>query len=100
LPSIAQYIKKALLICDNDAYNRFYQFIGQAEINNILHKKGYEDIRITRQFISFNEEENRHTNQIRFINEKGNLLYLHTPAYNTDSFDYSQIVKMGKEVYE
>ena len=58
------------MISDNDAYNRFYQFIGQAEINNILHKKGYEDIRITRQFMSLNEEENRHTNRVRFINKK------------------------------
>src|SRR5258705_4817614 len=28
LPSIAQFIRKAFLISDNDAYNRMYQFVG------------------------------------------------------------------------
>ena len=96
LPSISHYIKKALLISDNDAYNRFYQFNGQQDINRKLHDKGYADIRITRQFMSLNENQNRHTNQVRFIDGKGALLYTQPPAYNTDSFDYSQVVKMGK----
>src|SRR6185437_7906459 len=33
LPSIAQFIRKAFLISDNDAYNRMYEFVGQQEIN-------------------------------------------------------------------
>ncbi len=98
-PSIAHYVKKAFLISDNDAYNRFYQFNGQRDINRMLHNKGYKDIRITRQFMSLNEDQNRHTNQVRFVNEKGSLLYLQPAAYNTDSFDYSHIVKMGKAYY-
>lgn len=98
-PSIAHYIKKALLISDNDAYNRFYQFNGQRDINRILHARGYKGIRITRQFMNLNEDKNRHTNQVRFMDEKGNLLYLQPPAYNTDSFDYSHIVKMGRAYY-
>ena len=28
LPSIAQFIRKAFLVSDNDAYNRLYQFVG------------------------------------------------------------------------
>jgi beta-lactamase class A len=28
LPSIAQYVKKIMLVSDNDAYNRLYEFIG------------------------------------------------------------------------
>src|SRR5688572_23941878 len=50
LPSIAHLIKKAFLISENDPYNRFYQLVGQREINRILHEKGYPGIRITRQF--------------------------------------------------
>ena len=68
LPSIAHYIKKAFLVSDNDAYNRMYQFIGQRNINRSLHEKGYKDVRITRQFMGFTPEQNRHTNQVRFIN--------------------------------
>jgi hypothetical protein len=29
LPSIAQFIRKAFLVSDNDAYNRMYEFIGR-----------------------------------------------------------------------
>jgi hypothetical protein len=95
-PSIAHYIRKALLISDNDAYNRFYQFVGQRDVNRFLHEKGYADIRITRQFMSLNEDQNRHTNQVRFINTAGKTLYTQPPAYNTDSFDYRHVVKMGR----
>jgi hypothetical protein len=53
LPCIAQFIRKAFLVSDNDAYNRMYQFVGQQQINRSLHDKGYKDVRITRQFMGF-----------------------------------------------
>lgn len=99
LPSIAHYIKKAFLVSDNDAYNRLYEFVGQQNINRILHKKGYDDVRITRQFMGFTTEQNRHTNQVRFIKKNGTTIYTQLPAYNTDSFDFSNPVKLGKAYY-
>ncbi|MFI5187709.1 MAG: serine hydrolase [Chitinophagales bacterium] len=100
LPSIAQFIRKAFLVSDNDAYNRFYQFTGQQDINRCLHAKGYEDVRITRQFMGFTPEQNRHTNQIRFIDEKGDLIYLQPAAYNRDSFYFPPPIKIGKAHYD
>jgi len=38
-PSIAHYIKKVLLVSDNDAYNRLYEFLGQQYINAEFKKK-------------------------------------------------------------
>lgn len=96
LPSISHYIKKAFLISDNDAYNRFYQFVGQQTINRNLHNKGYKNVRITRQFMGFTEDQNRHTNAIHFIDKDGRHLYNQPPAYNTDSFDFSRKIKLGK----
>jgi Beta-lactamase enzyme family len=96
LPSIAHYIKKAFLISDNDAYNRLYQFTGQQTIHHRLKAQGYNDIRIPRQFMGFTTEQNRHTNPVRFINEDGSLIYAQPPAYNTDSFDFTHIIKIGK----
>jgi hypothetical protein len=96
LPSIAHYIKRAFLISENDPYNRFYQFVGQRESNRGLHNKGYADVRITRQFMGFTEEQNRHTNAVRFIDSNGNVLYSQPPAYNRDSFDFSHEIKLGK----
>jgi hypothetical protein len=100
LPSIAQFIKKAFLVSDNDAYNRMYQFVGQQDINRSLHDKGYKTIRITRQFKGFTPEQNRHTNQVRFIKEDGSLIYRQPAAYNSDSFSFPPPIKIGKAHYD
>jgi hypothetical protein len=96
LPSIAQFIRKAFLVSDNDAYNRMYEFIGQQTINRRMHEMGYADFRITRRFMRMNADENRHTNPIRFIEPGGNVIYQQPMAFNQDSFDFSHINKMGK----
>jgi len=96
LPSIAHLIKRAFLISENEPYNRMYQFVGQGSTNQNLHKKGYTDVRITRQFLGLTEEQNRHTNAIRFIDGEGKDLYFQPPAVNIDSFDFSQTIKLGK----
>lgn len=99
LPSIAHYIRKAFLVSDNDAYNRMYQFVGQQSINKSLREKGYGSTRITRQFMGFTPVQNRHTNQVRFVDRKGDLLYTQPPAFNPDSFYFGKIIKIGKAHY-
>jgi len=94
-PSIAHFIRKAFLISDNDAYNRMYEFVGQEEINRRLFAMGYPDMRIVRQFMPLSEEENRHTNQIRFLDSTGNIIYIQSPAFNRDSFQFSVPAKIG-----
>lgn len=96
LPTIAHFIKRAFLISENDPYNRLYQFLGQGAINRRLHEMGYNDVRITRQFMGLTPEQNRYTNPIRFLDAKGNTIYMQPPAYNTDSFDFSKPIKIGK----
>jgi beta-lactamase family protein len=99
LPSLAQYIRKIFLVSDNDAYNRLYDFIGQAAINRRLHELGYPDIRITRRFVPMTEEENRHTNPIRFVRD-GRTLYRQPPAYSDFIFDFSHPVFYGNAYYD
>lgn len=99
LPSVAQYIKKMLLVSENDPYNRLYQFVGQQTINRNLYKKGYRSTRITRQFLGLTEDQNRHTNAIRFLNPAGELIYSQPPAYNTDPFYFGREIKIGNGHY-
>ena len=99
-PSIAQYIRKAFLVSDNDAYNRMYQFVGQQAINDSLHSKGYTSARITRQFLGLTPEQNRYTNSFRFMDDHGNVMYTQLPAYNSDSFYFGKPVKMGRAHYD
>jgi hypothetical protein len=94
-PSIAQFVRKAFLISDNDAYNRMYEFVGQEEINRRLHAMGYPEMRIVRQFMPLNESENRHTNALRFLDDNGNLLYSQPPVFNRDSFRFGPEAKLG-----
>jgi hypothetical protein len=95
LPSVAQYIKKIFLVSDNDAYNRLYEFVGQQTLNESLRSKGYKDVRLTRRFVPMTEEENRHTNAIRFMNGV-NLVYEQPAAYSTIDFDFSKKILIGK----
>lgn len=79
LPSIENYVKKILLVSDNDAFNRLYEFIGRAEINAKLKKYGLTQTRIiNRLAIGDKGESTKHTNPINFYN--GNKLVYAKPA--------------------
>ena len=95
-PSIGNFIKRAFLISENDPYNRMYQFMGQEAINTSLHQKGYKRLRITRQFMGFNEEQNRHTNPIKFLTDDGKPVFEQAAAYNTIPFDFNRQFLLGK----
>lgn len=94
-PSIAHFIKRAFLISENDPYNRTYQFIGQQDANRKLVEKGYSSSRITRQFMGYTEEQNRHTNGINFLDKEGKIIYTQSPQYNTDSFSFPSQILIG-----
>lgn len=95
LPSVANYIKKIFLVSDNDAYNRLYEFIGQQTIHEQLWSKGYPEMRIVRRFVAMNEEQNRHTNPIRFMQD-GKLVYSQPAAVSTLQYDYSRELMVGR----
>lgn len=86
-PTIEQYIKRAMLVNDNDACNRLYEFLGQEYINTELKKKGYGDAEILHRVgINMTEDENRHTNEIRFYDNSNNLLYTQGALYNRQPY--------------
>jgi hypothetical protein len=95
-PSIGHFIKKVFLISDNDAYNRLYQFVGQQQIHQQLRSKGYPNAVISRQFLGLTQEQNRHTNAMRFVDAKGKILYQQPAQYNPDTFDFSKKILLGK----
>ncbi len=86
-PSIAQYIKKILMVSDNDAYNRLYEFLGQQYINDQLHKKGYGDVQLLHRLsIPLTPDENRHTNPIRFLDAANKVVYNQPMQFNTTQY--------------
>ena len=98
-PTIEHYIKKILLVSDNDAFNRLYEFLGQEYINNRLHKMGYKEVQIIHRLdVSLSEDENRHTNPVRFFDTSGKLIY-EKPLEASKLLYAERNTKMGKGFY-
>ncbi len=74
LPSVAHYAKKILIVSDNDAHNRLYEFLGQKSANEILANKGYNVRLLHRLERALNADQNRHTEAIRFVRNDSVLM--------------------------
>ena len=86
-PTVAQYIKKILLVSDNDAYNRLYEFLGQEYINTTLSKKGYTNAQLLHRLnIFLSEDENRHTNPVNFYDSSNQLIYSKPLLFNKQTY--------------
>jgi len=84
-PSIAQYIKRMLLVSDNAAYTRMYEFLSPAYINKHLHDMGYVNTEINQRFkAGCDSTDNRFTNGFVFLDKDSNVIYTQPPACNTD----------------
>ncbi len=84
--SIANYIKKILLVSNNDAFNRIYEFTDRATINDKLKKYGFKHSRIiNRLAVGDSGETTRHTNPFHFYH-KDKTIYTKPSAY--DAKDY------------
>jgi beta-lactamase class A len=98
-PTIAHYIKKILMVSDNDAYNRLYEFLGQEYINAELQKKGFANVQILHRLnIFLTEAENRNTNPVKFYDAAGKLLY-QQPAQNNKAKYAARKDSLGNGYY-
>lgn len=98
-PTIEHYIKKILLVSDNDAFNRLYEFLGQEYINNSLHRMGYTDVQIIHRLdISLTEQENRHTNPVEFMDSTGKVICYKAPERSRLVYAKRDI-RLGKGFY-
>jgi len=85
--TVGNYVKRMLLVSDNSAYNRLYEFLGQGPLNKRLWQLGYPNVRITRRFAPCDTAANRYTNPIDFYNAAtGQLIYHQPQAVNSESF--------------
>lgn len=76
LPSIENYIKRMLLVSDNESFSRAYEFLGVDYIHNKLSQKGYPDVRIINRYDgNCRGKDNFITNPVMFYNKNGKLVY-------------------------
>lgn len=68
-------IKKALLLSNNDAFNRMYDFLGQKHCNKRLWQLGYTKVRVLNRFNYCSAAENRQTCAVNFYDNSDSLVY-------------------------
>jgi Beta-lactamase enzyme family len=93
LPSIAQYTKKILVVSENSAYNRLYEFLGQHDANDEMHQKGYSIRLLHRLDRSLSPDQNRHTEAVRFV--RGDSILYSQPMLVNDSIPVERSVFKG-----
>jgi hypothetical protein len=80
-PSIKNYITKALVVSDNESYNRLFEFVNPGYCEQRLSELGFNNARIISRFSSCDSTENRHTNSFKFYNDSNELIYSQPPAF-------------------
>lgn len=73
--SIADFIEKALVVSDNDAYNRVFDFVGHTYMSGRFNDFEMNKTLIRHRFASCDQQENRTTNQVVFLSKSGDTLY-------------------------
>ncbi len=96
LPTIGHYIRKILLVSDNDAFNRLYEFLGQKSLNEALQAKAYTDTRIMHRLeLALSIEANQKTNPVVFID--GDQVIFEQSAQKSDiAFVNEAPILLGK----
>ena len=96
LPTVGHYVRKILLVSDNDAFNRLYEFIGQKPLNESLHNKGYENTRIFHRLeVARNAEENAKTNPVSFV-DGDKTLYAQEAQVSDTNYAHDTPILLGR----
>jgi hypothetical protein len=99
--TIENDIIQMLVMSDNHAFNRLYEFLGQDYINKRLREMGYGNARIIQRFTSCEGSEHRRTGPFQFLDSNDRVIYeegiLISKVQLSSSF---KSPKVGKAYYE
>jgi hypothetical protein len=100
-PSIANYVKKMMLVSDNDAYSRAFEFMGADAIKKRLLTLDIKNTDIIHRFdAGCNTLDNLFYNPIVFLNENGDTIYKQDASKSLTYQNYRYIKKTkGKAHY-
>ena len=101
-PSIGTYIKKMLLVSDNDAFNRGYDFLGPDYLYKRMYQSGYFYARIDQRYAGCGLEENHITPGFKFYNSTGSVIYSQPDSTHVTLYQYPFAKEMlvGKGFYD
>lgn len=88
-PCLARYIEQMMLVSDNDAYSRVFEYLGSQYIHQRLKQRGYPYMRIVRRFDDKCDSlTNRHTNALVFYNDQLEPIHYQPPRYDPSPFRF------------
>ena len=87
-PGVAENILEMMVVSDNNAFNRIYDFLGQEYIHLSLFEKGYLNTRIVQRIASCTDLQNRTTGPYSLIDNNGKTLYEEEELINNKNFGY------------
>lgn len=91
-PSLAHYIKKSLLVSDNDAHNRLFEFVGRNRLNRRLQETGAKNSRIVNRLaVGDSGIHSKHSNPFYFYNESGEVIYKQEPQFDSLDYDFPNL---------
>jgi hypothetical protein len=94
--SVGRYVREVLLVSDNDAFNRLYEFMTQQELNERLQQLGLQNTRIMHRLeIALDVEANRNTPAIVFV-DGDEVVYEQDAAYSAVDYTAAEPVLLGK----
>jgi hypothetical protein len=100
-PSIANYVKKMMLVSDNDAYSRVFEFMGADAIKKRLLTLDIKNTDILHRFDpGCNALDNLFYNPMVFLNENGDTIYKQAASKSVIYQNYHYVKKTkGKAHY-
>lgn len=91
--TIEQAIKEVLVVSDNNAANRLYEFLGQEYIHSQLANKGYLEVYIRNRLeLGRTPIENRQTQAVQFYDTNNKLIYTQPAQNNTGKLPYYNVL--------
>ena len=91
--TIEQAIKEVLVVSDNNAANRLYEFLGQEYIHSQLANKGYPEVYIRNRLeLGRTPLENRQTQSVQFYDANNKLIYTQPAQNNTRKLPYYNVL--------
>jgi hypothetical protein len=94
--SVARYVREVLLVSDNEAFNRLYEFMTQHGLNERLQQLGLANTRIMHRLeIALDVEANRHTPALVFMNGD-DVVYEQAAAYSAVDYTAAEPILLGK----
>ena len=91
--TIEQAIKEVLVVSDNNAANRLYEFLGQEYIHSQLANKGYPEVYIRNRLeLGRTPLENRQTQAVHFYDANNKLIYTQPAQNNTSKLPYYNVL--------